>query len=114
MSVEYHLKRRDAYQQLADAENEELEKHAPAGVKAEKSNKALGYNPENIPWVQAEGQKGIYQKYPAFQQKPAILVDYVNLLEDLQNHNGKLQRAGLFYWLFQDSVTIGRKPAKKK
>ena len=73
----------------------------------------LEYNPDKIPWLRTEGQKGVYERYPAFQQKPSMTIDYINLLEDLKSHNGKLQRAGLFYWLFEDGSTIGRKPAKK-
>jgi len=73
----------------------------------------LKYNPEKIPWIRTEGPKGVYERYPAFQQKPSMSVDYTNLLEDLKSHNGKLQCTGLFYWLFDDS-TIGRKPAKKR
>jgi len=42
-----------------------------------------------------------------------MLTDYINLLEDLKRHTGKLQRAGLFYWHFQDSVIVARKPSKK-
>ena len=115
MSVDLLVKLRDHHQAIADALNEELEQHAPPEIKAEKPTKEpLEYNPENIPWIQAEGDKGPYQRYPAFQQKPVMLVDYINLLEDLKCQNGKLQRAGLFYWLFQDSVTVARKPAKKK
>ena len=79
----------------------------------DKSVEVGEYNPETIPWIQAEGEKGIYQRFPAYQQKPSISVDYTNLLDDLTQHNGKLQRAGLFYWLFDDKITIGRKPAKK-
>jgi len=74
----------------------------------------IKYNPENIPWVRTEGKKGFYERYPAFQQKPSMSVDYINLLEDLKAHNGKLQRAGLFYWCFEDGSTVGRKPAQKR
>lgn len=79
----------------------------------DESTKVGEYNPEKIPWIRAEGEKGVYERYPSFQQKPAMLTDYVNLLEDLERHGGKLQRAGLFYWKFPDGSTIGRKTAKK-
>jgi len=79
----------------------------------DESTKVGEYNPEKIPWVRAEGEKGIYERYPAYQQKPVMLTDYINLLEDLKRHTGKLQRAGLFYWHFQDSVIVARKPSKK-
>jgi len=89
------------------------------GVQTEKTEvqqttgEPIKYNPENIPWVRAEGKNGIYERYPAYQQKPAMLTDYINLLADLTTHNGKLQRSGLFYWKFPDGSTIGRKPSKK-
>jgi len=83
------------------------------GVANEKTEEIPDYNPENIPWIQAEGPNGIYERFPAYKQKPGMNKDYLNLLEDLKRHNGKLQRSGLFYWLWNDEETIGRKPAKK-
>ena len=71
------------------------------------------YNPEKILWVRAEGKNCVYERYPAYQQKPLMGADYTNLLEALKRHNGKLQHCGLFYWSFGDNVTIGRKPAKR-
>jgi len=71
------------------------------------------YDPEKIPWIRAEGKNGVYERYPAYQQKPSISTDYTNLLGDLKRHQGKLQKAGLFFWLFDDNITIGRKPAKR-
>jgi len=101
MSLEFFISLRDLC-------NEEIEQKKPAELK-----EVDKYNPENIPWVRAEGKNGIYQRFPAYQQKPSMSKDYINLLENLKRDNGKLQRAGLFYWLFSDSTTIGRKPAKK-
>ena len=101
MSVEFFVRLRDA----AEAEIERL--------KPSELEEKIDYNPENIPWIQAEGPNGVYQRFPAYQQKPGMTKDYLNLLEDLKRHNGKLQRNGLFYWLFNDEQTIGRKPAKK-
>ena len=92
-------------------------KHGVRNEKIEVDKQAteepLEYNLEKIPWIQAEGKKGIYQKYPAFKQKPSMTVDYINLLEDLKQHNGKLTRNGFFMWLFDDNVTVARKPAKR-
>ena len=108
---------RDGVLMIADGVNKILETTEPkeeTKPTVDKSAEVAEYNPENIPWVSAEGEKGIYQKYPAYQQKPAMLTDYINLLEDLTQHNGKLQKAGFFYWKFPDGSTIGRKPAKKK
>jgi hypothetical protein len=99
---------------VAEAEEKkETQKSEKTETNKEGAKEVPEYNPENIPWVRAEGEKGIYERYPAYQQKPSMLVDYVNLLEDLKENKGRLQRAGLFYWLFRDRVTIGRKPAKK-
>lgn len=71
------------------------------------------YDPEKISWVRAEGKNGDYERFPVYQQKPSISADYTNLVEDLKRHKGSLQKAGLFYWLFDDNITIGRKPAKR-
>lgn len=71
------------------------------------------YDPERIPWTHTEGKNGPYERYPASQQKPLTSPDYTNLLEDLKKHNKeKLTKSGRFYWLFEDGITIGRKPAK--
>jgi len=91
---------------VRDAAAEALEQLAPTEIKE------ATYNPENIKWNRATGQKGIFECYPAYGQKAKPTADYVNLLSDLKNHEGKLQRSGLFYWLF-DNETIGRKPAKR-
>jgi len=105
MSVDLYVKLRDHHQAIADLWNEELEKHAPHEVGE--------YDPEKIQWIRAEGKNGNYQRYPAYQQKPSMSADYTNLLEDLKRHEGKLQKAGLFYWIFDDNTTIGRKLAKR-
>ena len=77
-------------------------------------NKAVAeYDPEKLSWVRAESKNGVYERYPAYQQKPSMSADYVNLVEDLKRHNGHLQYGGLFYWFFGDNVTIGRKPARR-
>jgi len=94
-----------ALRNLCDAEIESME---PKNIEEPEE-----YNPETIFWIKASGQKGAYERYPAFQQKPTLTKDYNNLLADLRLHEGRMQRAGLFYWLFEDEVTIGRKPAKK-
>jgi len=77
-------------------------------------NQDLPYNPENIKWIRAEGQKGPYERYPAPAQKPQMTVDYTNLLADLRKHDGRMVRNGMYYWLFSNDVTIGRKPVTAK
>jgi hypothetical protein len=88
--------------------DEELERLKPIDTKAIKE-----YDPEKIAWMRTGGQKGPYERYPAFQQKPTPTADYVNLLNDLKKHDGKLVRNNLFYWLWEDEATIGRKPKVK-
>ena len=99
--VEYLVK-------VRDAANEALDQLAPSELRTAKS-----YNPENLKWIRATGPSGPYERFPAPQQKPQQTADYVNLLNDLKNHEGKLQHGGLFYWFFGDNITIGRKPAKQ-
>ena len=74
------------------------------------SKATLGeWNPDNVKWIEQEGTKGIYEK-AHFQDT----TDFKAMLEDLKKHNGKVTRAGVFYWLFTDEQTVGRKkPAKK-
>jgi len=100
MNVDFLIRLRDACQMLADAANQEIERMAP---------KESGWNPEKIKWVQAEGSKGTYQRYPAQDEKAESTSDFWNMLADLRAHKGKLTRDGLFYWLFSDGATVGRK-----
>ena len=101
MSVEFFIRLRDAVEA-------EIERHKPSELKEQ-----IDYNPEKIQWERTEGKNGFYERHPAYQQKPEISSNYTNLIEDLKRHGGKLQHGGLFYWLFGDNITIGRKPAKR-
>lgn len=83
------------------------EKHEPEKPKFQ-------WNPDNIKWVEAEGFRGKYERYPGVEQKAESTSDYKLLLEDLKKHNGRLTRGGFFYWLFEDNATVGRKPRKAK
>jgi len=64
------------------------------------------YDVSKISWVEAEGAHGKYQKTDDINN-----TDYKALRKDLADHNGKLTHQGLFYWIFQNAVTIGRKKA---
>jgi hypothetical protein len=107
--IDLLVKIRDTSQMTTETANKLLEKMAPPYIE-----EVHTYNPENIGWIRTEGQKGPYERYPAFQQKPQPTTDYVNLINDLKNHDGKLVHNGLFYWLWKDENTIGRKPATKR
>jgi len=109
MSVNFLIKLRDAHQMIADAYNEEIELYKPA-----EAIEITAYNPENLAWNTAQGSKGPFQAYPKRGEQPNKTSDYTNLLADIKQHKGKLSRAGLFYWLFENGTTIGRKETKKQ
>jgi len=109
VSIGFFVKLRDAAQMIVDAANEQLDQSSPFDDKV-----VQPYDPNSLGWIRTEGQKGPYERYPAFQQKPTSTFDYNNLLIDLKNHDGKLVRNGLFYWLWDDEQTIGRKTFKTK
>ena len=102
MSIEFLVKLRDAAQMMADAANEQLEKMEPPNVKNT-------WTPDKIKWVQADGTKGPYERYPAEGEKPENTADYKNMLADLKERNGKLTKDGYFFWIFTDNATVGRK-----
>jgi hypothetical protein len=56
------------------------------------------WNPDVIKWVKAEGSKGEFEK----------------MLKDLAEHDGKLTRDGVFYWVFKNGSTVGRKKREVK
>lgn len=72
------------------------------------------WDPSKIKWVQAEGSKGPYQRYPDQDQKAEATDHYKNMLADLKNHDGRMTRDRYFYWVFQDGATVGRKLRKAK
>ena len=106
MSIEFLLKLRDHHQALADAYNEELEKHNPTTQTAQTN---IEY--EKILWGRVKNQQGEpYQRYPVYQQQPDTTnVNYMALVEKIKKDKFH-QHDGMKYWLFQDNITIGRKP----
>ena len=100
-------KERDAFLLLAEAKNDRIELLNPDRTERE-------YNTESLKYVKTEGPSGVYQRYPVQGEKIESTPDYRGLLADLNEHDGKLTRNGLFYWLFSDGATIGKKPSKKK
>ena len=65
--------------------------------------------PQNIKWEQVEGTRGPYERADKQEGK-----DFQLLLKDLHDHEGAMQVGGYFYWKFERSETIGRKPISKK
>lgn len=109
MNIDFLVKLRDASQMIADACNEELEKTNP--TKTETSNTKTDL--EKILWIKTTGQKGTYERYPAFQQQPDTTnQNYMALLSTLKKQKF-YQHNGLNYWLFNDKTTIGRKASNR-
>jgi hypothetical protein len=67
------------------------------------------WDPSKITWEKAEGSKGEYEKANCVGN-----LDFENLVKDLQLHNGRLRREGMFYWLFEktEQPTVGRKKVR--
>jgi hypothetical protein len=62
------------------------------------------WNPDKIKWEKAEGQKGEFER-----SEDVNNPEFKAMLKDLQAHNGKLTRDGMFYWTFKNGSTVGRK-----
>jgi len=101
--VEQRKKRKSRRDDLTMSETETLQKNDTA------VSKTLQYDPEKFTWQQASGSSGKYQR--ADKQES---VDYQLLVKDLEVHRGRMTKGGLFYWLFRDGETVGRKPKAKR
>lgn len=98
-------------------EEGELLEETKTAVEAEKqlektSSSENLWNPEKISWVEAEGARGSYQRYPAPHQKAEFTADYQNMLKDIKEHGDRMTRENWFYWVFTDGATVGRKKRK--
>lgn len=89
-------KLRDFHSGIADA----LDKYVQTKVKAVVAEP----DPEKLVWVNSEGPKGPFQ-FSNDAENP----EYKALRKDLEDHKGTLTRSGLFYWVFTNGSTIGRK-----
>lgn len=107
-STENLFKIRDSLAMALDAIQDELDNRDPEIT----TQKPTNFDPEQIDWFKASGPNGVYERYPAPQQQPTITPHYTYLLDQLKKHNKAYSYDGLFYWLFNDQVTIGRKPQK--
>jgi hypothetical protein len=66
------------------------------------------WNPEKIVWADKQGEKGSFQS-----SEDVNNMDFKAMLQDLGGHGGKLQREGVFYWVFRNGTTVGRKKMTK-
>ncbi|MBN2260471.1 MAG: hypothetical protein JW702_07990 [Clostridiales bacterium] len=97
---------KQAILQLADAVQNVLDVFTEAETQAEEVPQ---YDLNKITWSDETGPKGEYQK--AIEQESQ---DFRALVNDLEIHDGKLQRNGFFLWKFNTiENTVGRKKAKQ-
>ena len=99
-NVEFLVRLRDALQMAADACEEYLQKLTPKEIKT-------AWNPNRISWIEANGPSGAYQK--ASEENNKDNFDFKLLLQDLDEHDGRLTRNHWFYWKFSKNNTVGRK-----
>lgn len=66
------------------------------------------YDVNKIQWTKATGAKGEYE-----QTEDANNPEYKALRGDLAKHDGKMNIKGMFYWVFQNGTTIGRKQTNR-
>jgi len=62
------------------------------------------WNPDKIKWEKAQGPSGGFEKSEDFSNP-----EFKKMLKDLAEHDGKLTRDGVFYWVFKNGSTVGRK-----
>jgi hypothetical protein len=66
--------------------------------------KVWTWDPLKIKWKEEDGFKGRYEK-----SEDAKNPEFQAMLKDLQEHKGKLNRGGRFYWTFNEGTAVGRK-----
>ena len=98
MSVEFHIKARDAYQMLADAHNEEIEKMTPKEVKYSED----AFN--KLSWTEKEGTKGNYEQTTKEANQDSEI--FRALRQVLQDHKGFWQNSTHKYWNHQGNPDI--------
>jgi len=69
----------------------------------------FSWNPDKIKWEKASGSKGEFEK-----SEDVNNPEFKAMLKDLAEHNGKLTRDGMFYWVFKNGSTVGRKRKEAK
>ena len=66
------------------------------------------WDPSKIQWIETEGFKGKYER-----SEDVNNLQFKGMLKDLAEHDGKLTRDGLFYWVFKNGCVVGRKKVKR-
>jgi hypothetical protein len=62
------------------------------------------WDPNKIKWEKAEGSKGSFEKSSDLNNP-----EFKAMLKDLESHGGKLTIDGVFYWVYKNGSTVGRK-----
>ena len=120
-TINFLTKLRDATSMIAEACQDELLLLNPTHGKSFSSVEKVGLeinpsphnDPDKIKWVKATGQKGPYERYPDSEQEPLQTIEYNTLMDAIERHDGKYTHNGMFYWIFTDGITIGRKVSKR-
>ncbi len=79
----------------------------PAPPKTETGPRQWTWDPLEIKWFPKEGQRGPYEV-----AEDPYSQEFNKLLKDLDEHKGALNRDNVFYWLFDNGQTVGRKVVK--
>jgi len=77
----------------------------------QKVEEKWSWDPAEVKWAQENGFRGPYEK--AVPEGQATY-DFKNMLADLKEYKGKLTGDGLFYWVFNDAGTVGRKKRERQ
>jgi hypothetical protein len=73
-----------------------------------KEQKSFAWNPFKIKWDPHQNVNGPFELTNDYNNS-----DFKAMLKDLEDHQGKLTRDGIFYWIFQNGATVGRKVKQK-
>jgi len=98
MSLEFHVKCRDAYQQLADAHNEEIESRTPLEVKYDAKHF------DTLKWVSKTGAKGTYEQTTKEANNNSEV--FQALQKILNEKGGFWQNSNHKYWQHQGNPSI--------
>lgn len=71
--------------------------------KQQQEQRQWTWSPDKIKWTQDVGTKGPYERSEDINN-----TEFKAMLKDLQEHKGKLNREGRFYWIFKSGSTVGR------
>jgi len=98
-TTDFIIKLRDAAAMVLDSCTEYLEKHEKPS-----EERSWSWTPDKIVWTDKTGARGPFQICEDVNNQ-----DFKALHKDLVDHQSNLNRDGMFYWIFQNGATVGRK-----